>query len=79
MLFDMKHKVYSSLKSWMGQKKRLPSCKLAVTSYGIFLSPLSIREMQETSLKSWSGCQWKKISPDLVPLEVEVWVRKRPP
>ena len=53
---DWEHKIYSSLKIWTGQKKRLPICELTAMNLGIILSPHRKREMKDTSFKSWNGC-----------------------
>ena len=76
--FALEQTFYSSLKFCIGQKKSLPSRKLAAMNFDIHLSPHSIREMKDTSLKSWSGCTWKNIT--LMLLEVvEEWVLMTPP
>ena len=56
---------------WIDRKNRLPSCELAAMIFGINLSPPRILEKKDTSLKSWSGCKWKKTSLDLLPHVVE--------
>ena len=47
--FALDLKIFSSLKIWIGLKKRLPSCKLAATNDGVILSAPSIREMKHIS------------------------------
>ena len=68
---------FSSLKVWIGLKKRLPRHKLAATNCGIFLNLHSRREMKDISLKSWR-CKWKNISVDLLPQIVEEWILMTP-
>ena len=61
-----------------GGKKMLPSCKLAALSFGITLTPRSMSEMKDISLKSWSGSTWKNVSANLQSQEVEEWVLMTP-
>ena len=44
---------------YRGARRRLDAMNL-----GIFLYPHSMREMKDTSVKGWSGCTWKKMSPE---------------
>ena len=71
--FALEPSVCKSLKVWTGLKMRLRSYKLAVTNFGIILSPHSICEMKHIIRQSWSGCTWKKTSPNLLFLVVADW------
>ena len=48
--------------------------QLDAMNLGIFLSPHSMREMKDTSLKSCSGSKWKNIILILLTQVVEEWV-----
>ena len=52
----------STTHSAIGQVKRR-----ALQWILIFLSPRRVREMKDTSLKNWSGCNWNNISQILLP------------
>ena len=74
--FASEQNIYSSLTFWRGRKRRMPSRKLAVLSFGIIVTPHSMREMQDISLQSWNG--WKKNCLDLLPQAVEELVLMTP-
>ena len=76
--FAFETNIYSSLKVWLGLKKTLPTCELAALNVGIILSPQNMREMIYTSVKSWSGCRWKKPSLDLLTHAVDERVLMTP-